>query len=29
LEPFLDGGGDPLGGCGVEGGIPLVDSIKF
>ena len=29
LEPLLDGRGDPLGGCGVEGGIPLVDGIKF
>lgn len=29
LSPLLDGGGDPLGGCGVEGRKPLVDGIKF
>ena len=29
LEPLLDVGGDPLCGCGVEGGIPFVDGIEF
>lgn len=29
LEPLLDGGRDPLGGSGVEGGKSLVDGIEF